>query len=378
MLFLVAIGIMLGVVVYNERTVRELRESSRRYLTLKIERYRELLTRGEDEALDDYLREMATRDFPLIVADAQGIPVTWSGLESLDKLPHKQAMEEAQRLMHNWERRGNRPVEVVIPEFDLRYLFYYGDNPAIKKLRWLPWIEAILVGGLVLVGYVGFVSIKRNEERAVWVGLARETAHQLGTPISALLGWLENLTENEATAQLAHEMGRDLERLKVIINRFQQIGSQPKLERLPLRPVVERVSEYLQRRLPAVVGSRIEIVIDLPSELTAWVNPVLWEWAMENILRNSAEAMKGRKGQIVVKGWSSKKKVIVDVIDQGVGIPRRQWKEIFRSGYTTKERGWGLGLSLARRIIEDFHKGYIYVHSSDPQSGTVMRTILRG
>lgn len=375
-LFLLAIGILLGIVVYNEQMMRQLRELSRRYLTLKVERYRELLTRGEDEALDHYLREMATRDFPLIVADAQHNPISWSGISSLENLPLPDAQREAQRMMKIWMRQGNRPVEVNLSEFGLTLFFYYGDSPVVSKLRVLPWIEAFLAGGLILIGYFGFITIKRGEERAVWVGLARETAHQMGTPLTALLGWHQILKENEGTRKLAEELERDLERMKVVVERFQQIGSEPQLVRTTLNPWIERAVEYLQSRLPVVLGNRIDIQMQIPPELGAKISPILFEWVLENIIRNAAEAMKGKEGKILIRAKAEKKKVIIEVEDEGVGIPRRRWREVFRSGYSTKERGWGLGLSLAKRIIEDFHRGRIEVAESEPLRGTVMRITL--
>ncbi|MFN3822087.1 MAG: sensor histidine kinase, partial [bacterium] len=311
-----------------------------------------------------------------IVADAHHKPLSWSGISSLENLSLPDAQREAQRMMKSWMRQGNLPVEVNLSEFGITYYFYYGDSPAVSKLRILPWIEAFLAGGLILIGYFGFIAIKRGEERAVWIGLARETAHQLGTPLTALLGWHQILKENEGTRNLAEEMERDLERMKMVVERFQQIGSEPQLVRTVLNPWIERAVEYLQNRFPVVLGNRIDIQKQVPPELNAKVSPILFEWVLENLIRNAAEAMKGKEGKILIRAKTERKKVIIEVEDEGVGIPRRRWREIFRSGFSTKERGWGLGLSLAKRIIEDFHRGRIEVAESEPNRGTVMRITL--
>ncbi|MBM3328208.1 MAG: HAMP domain-containing histidine kinase [Calditrichaeota bacterium] len=377
-MFAAAVAIVLGVLYYTDRMVNDLRESSRRYLTLKVERFKSLFTAGDDAALNAYLSEMATKDFPLIVADGQGLPMSWSGVPELEALPYDAARLRAADYQREWLSAGNQPVEIAIPEFNLTFYFCYGDTPQIIRLRLLPYIEVALVGGLILIGYIGFVSIKKGEERSVWVGMARETAHQLGTPLTSLYGWVELLGERGGDPAMKEEMARDLERLRTVAERFNQIGSSAPLTRTALKPVVESAANYIRRRLPETAGNQVAITVEVPADLQAAVNPMLFEWVIENLVKNGAEAMKGRSGALKVIGSKPGRRVAIDVSDEGVGLPRRLHREIFRPGYTTKPRGWGLGLSLSRRIIEDFHRGRIFVAESAPDRGTTIRVLISG
>ncbi len=376
-LFALAVIILLGVLLYTDRIANDLRETSRRYLTLKVERYKQLFLQGDDAALEAYLNEMSTKDFPLIVADSNHIPISWSGLPELENQPDDIARNLAIKHQKEWLTSGNKPVAIEIPEFNLKYYFYYGDTPQIRRLRNLPWIELVLFGGLILIGYIGFVNIKKNEERSVWIGMARETAHQLGTPLTSLYGWLELLTERPDDNTLQIEMKRDLERLRSVAERFNQISSTAPLSKTHLRPLVANVAGYIQRRLPDITEKQIHIKLDIPDDITALINPTLFEWVVENLVKNAAESMKGKTGSITIKAISKNKRTLIDVIDEGTGIPRRYWKDIFRPGWTTKKRGWGLGLSLSKRIITDIHRGHIYVLESSLNKGTCIRMTLK-
>ncbi|MBM3327064.1 MAG: hypothetical protein FJY65_08830 [Calditrichaeota bacterium] len=380
-LFALAVAILFGVLLYTNRLVNDLRETSRRYLTLKVERYKQLFSQGDDAALEAYLTEMTTKDFPLIVADVNRLPISWSGLPELEALPDDAAKTRALEYQKAWLKSGNEPVAIDIPEFGLVYYFYYGDTPQIRRLRYLPWIELVLVGGLIFIGYIGFVNIKKSEERSVWVGMARETAHQLGTPLTSLFGWLELLSESSevdvcSRTSLQSEMKRDLERLRSVAERFNQIGSTAALTPIRLKSIVAGAAEYVQRRVPGAAGRQIQIVVDMSDELTAKINPTLFEWVVENLVKNGAEAMKGKTGAVIIRGEQKNKKIIVDVSDEGAGVQRRYWKDMFRPGWTTKPRGWGLGLSLARRIICDIHRGRIFFIESSIDKGTTIRMIL--
>ena len=377
LLFAAAVAIIAGVVLYTDRTVSELRDTSRRHLTLKVERFKMLFLKGDDAELDLYLQEMAAKDFPLIVADSTGNPLSWSGLPELDKLPGELWQTRAQAYQRTWVAQGNKPLLLEIPEYGLKYYYYYGDSDQIRRLRLMPWVEVAVVGGLVLIGYLGFVSIKRSEEWFVWVGMARETAHQLGTPLSSLLGWVELLEERPDDPELRREIVRDLERLKTVADRFNRIGSRPPLEAQPLKSIVDDAVAYISRRLPNLKESRVDTVIHVPDQLSAPVDRTLLTWVLENLMKNGIEALRGEAGSITVTATQRARWLFLDVSDSGCGIPRRLWRNVFRPGYTTKERGWGLGLSLARRIITDVHRGKIFVLNSVPDEGTTMRIQLR-
>ncbi len=377
-LFILAVGTLLATVIYTDKLVGEMRANSRKLVTLKVERLKSLFEWGDDAALEKYLVEMSSKDFPLIVADSTGVPSSWSGLPDLDSLSYGLAQLKAADYQTAWLKQGNEPVELTLPEHGLKYFYYYGDTHQIKKLRILPWIEAIIVGCLVLIGYLGFMSIKKSEERSVWVGMARETAHQLGTPLTSLYGWIELLAERPADPALRGEIERDLERLKTVAERFNQIGTNSPLALKPLLPAVEEAAAYIRRRIPQSVGVAVTIDTDLEEGLTARYNSTLLGWVLENLLKNSIEAMKGQAGAVSVKGYKRGDAIILDVADSGAGIPRNRWKDIFRPGYTTKTRGWGLGLSLTKRIVEDTHHGKIFVVDSQEGKGTTIRVVLKG
>lgn len=363
--------------IYTDKLVGEMRANSRKLVTLKVERLKSLFEWGNDAALEKYLVEMASKDFPLIVADSTGVPTSWSGLPELDSLPYGLAQLQAADYQNDWLKQGNEPVELILPEHGLKFFYYYGDTSQIMRLRILPWIEAIIVGCLVLIGYVGFMSIKKSEERSVWVGMARETAHQLGTPLTSLYGWIELLSERPADPALRGEIERDLERLKTVAERFNQIGSNAPLTDKPLVTVVNEAAAYIRRRIPQSVGVAVMIKTDIEEGLMARYNPTLFGWVLENLLKNSIEAMKGQAGTVLVKGYRRNDLIFLDVTDSGMGIPRKRWKDIFRPGYTTKSRGWGLGLSLTKRIVEDMHSGKISVVESTEGKGTTIRIQLK-
>jgi signal transduction histidine kinase len=377
-LFVTAVGMLMSVFIYTDRIVMELRQSSRDHLTLQVERFRHLFVHGDDEELDVYLHDMATKDFPLIVADENHRPTSWSGLPELDDIPIDDAHQKAIAIMADWVNSGNLPLPIEIPEYGFTMYFYYGDSAQINRLQNLPWIEGLMVGGLILIGYLGFVAIKRSEERSVWVGMARETAHQMGTPLTSLMGWIELLVDKPDDPQIPIEMQHDIERLKDVAERFNRIGSTSSTKSISLNTSIESAVEYIRHRLPQLSQGEVKILLNLPPDFTAKANRHLLGWVFENLLRNGVEALQGEGGIISVTGKVRGKRVIIDVKDQGVEISRRHWRDIFRPGYSTKKRGWGLGLSLAKRIIEDVHKGKISVHESRIDKGTTIRVQLIG
>ena len=253
---------------------------------------------------------------------------------------------------------------------------YYDESALIQELRVFPWLHFLFVGLFVLVGYLGFSYVRRSEQSSLWMGMAREAAHQLGTPLSSLMGWIQmlrtpDLTE-EQREEAVDEIENDVKRLRRIANRFSDIGSQPKLERQNLVPVVVQTASYIRRRLPHR-GQKIELTVDLPPSLKVEMNEELFAWVMENLLKNALDAIEEDEGRIVVSGGKQNGRVFVEVEDTGAGIERRQWGTIFRPGYSTKQRGWGLGLSLARRVVETYHDGTLELAESSVGEGSTFR-----
>jgi NtrC-family two-component system sensor histidine kinase KinB len=235
-----------------------------------------------------------------------------------------------------------------------------------------------VVALFILIGYAGFSSIKKSEERMIWVGMAKETAHQLGTPLSSLIGWIEYLKNSPGKFnQVVPDFEKDLNRLQTVANRFSKIGSVPDLENENLKDIITEVIGYFQRRLPGGEG-KVEIGQRINAKIPALLlNRDLFSWVIENLLKNAADALESQGGQIhITADFLNEKQVYIDVQDNGKGVIPREKKNIFKPGYSTKKRGWGLGLSLAKRIIEDYHGGSIQLKESQPRGGATFRIIL--
>jgi hypothetical protein len=237
-------------------------------------------------------------------------------------------------------------------------------------------LEIALAAVFIFVAYVGFSYIKRTEQSNIWVGMARETAHQLGTPLSSMSGWLERAgTERTNPAMLMEslqEMEHDVERLNKVAARFSKIGSHPDFKDENLPEVIDGVIRYFNKRLPRS-GKKVDLLILTPGEFRAKINRELFEWVVENLIKNALDAMEGASGSISFRIAQAQGKTTIDVTDTGKGIDPKFHREIFRPGFSTKKRGWGLGLSLSKRIIEDYHKGRLFVKQSSPGAGTTFR-----
>ncbi len=268
----------------------------------------------------------------------------------------------------------NLPIHFQYIWSDKGYTLYYGNSILLERLRWIPYMQIVVALLFLLMGYIAFRNARQKEQNLVWVGLAKETAHQLGTPISSLIGWVEYLREQNVEADVLEEMSRDLTQLTKVTDRFSKIGSDTTLSNANVNEVVERVVHYFLGRISR--GVAIEHNGFAISPLYANINIVLIEWVVENLIKNAIDALQG-SGTILVNMSSTENYVMIDVSDSGRGIPKNSWKKIFEPGYTTKVRGWGLGLSLSRRVIEEYHDGNIRVVSSAVGVGTTIRITLK-
>jgi len=264
-------------------------------------------------------------------------------------------------------------IDLAIGPYHLVQVVHYGESSLVRQLRLFPTIQLSFFALFVFIGYMGFSNVRRNEQSNLWVGMAKEAAHQLGTPISSMLGWIEmlRLKGGETSQRVASELERDVKRLERVASRFSKIGSRPVLEETALGPVIESVRDYMAQRISADVGPRLSA--DIPEDLRVPLNVELFEWVIENLLKNSLDAIEGDHGRIDVTARREGQWVLVDVIDNGKGIELVNSKNIFRPGYSTKQRGWGLGLSLAKRIVEDYHGGVLTLVASKPGEGTTFR-----
>ena len=318
-------------------------------------------------------------NFPVVITDETGQPQLWKavGVPPEDNRPA--ALEKVREVVRQLDVE-NPPYPFQIPKIGSRVL-HYGDPPLVKRLSWLPWVALCVTVLFVGLGYAGFRHIKNSEQRSIWVGMARETAHQLGTPLSSLYGWIELMKSELETSpeqdrekaerrfdQIVTEMEKDTSRLNKIASRFSQIGSTPELRLGDLNEVVSEIVAYLRNRLPRDV--QIE---QTAGEVPALpMNRELLEWALENLFKNAADAIEGKGGRIEVSTQVRQDGGWIDILirDDGKGIPSHLVKQVFMPGYSTKKRGWGLGLTFVKRIVEDYHRGKISVRESIVGGGT--------
>lgn len=257
------------------------------------------------------------------------------------------------------------------------HLMYFGTSTLIQKLRLFPYIQLALIGTFLVVGIFGINQARRAEQNRVWVGMAKETAHQLGTPISAIMGWIEHLNmsypDNPELMEVSNELNKDVQRLEMVANRFSKIGATPELFPTNIYAELDQCRQYMQNRAPRKVS--FDFPTDAEGNLLVAINPLLFDWVIENLLRNALDAMDG-KGKISSRVTEQDGQVLIDITDTGKGMSARNARRVFDPGFTTKKRGWGLGLSLVKRIIEEYHQGKIVVWHSEPGKGTTFRITL--
>ena len=323
-------------------------------------------------------------DFPIILTDKEyktadvfiNLDLDTSGLSYREK--NNLMVSEAKKMAGI-----NPPIKVTI--YDTLILRYvnYGQSSLITQLKYFPIVEFFIGSLFVLLGYIGFSYIKKTEQSNIWVGLSRETAHQLGTPLSSLMGWIEILKniepKTEELNEITIDIEKDIEKLSKIANRFSKIGSKPELTDENIYELIKNVIAYYEKRIPSLItidgkkSKKVQVKLNSPKDVFAKINRDLFEWVIENLLKNGLDAIDKPVGSIVFTISVKEKEICIDVNDNGKGVDKISKKDIFRPGYSTKKRGWGLGLSLSKRIIEDYHKGKLFVHESIPGQGTTFR-----
>jgi len=378
---------------YMETAVQRMRQQTANILKFYANLHGSLASEKElpPKILKLIFDEIITQtDIPIINTDSNKNPEYWEGIEvdPSDKSP--EAIESVRKIVKNLEGEIEPiPITYKDPltekETILGYL-YYGDSKLISQLRILPYIEIAAVNIFILIGLLGsylvFKSIKQSEQRSIWVGMAKETAHQLGTPLSSLMGWLEIIKSNEHECELTRktigEMEKDVNRLYKVADRFSQIGSKADLVEQDVRPILNDVVAYIKRRLPHM-QKKVKIVEDYEPVPPIPLNRSLFEWVIENLLKNSIDAIKTDNGHIIIKlrpHQTNASQICLDIQDNGIGIQAINKNIIFTPGYSTKKRGWGLGLNLAQRIVEEYHHGKLFIKDTRIGEGTTMRIVL--
>lgn len=305
---------------------------------------------------------------PVILADSSGTVLSHNNIE----LPNADTDNYLAGVLNDMKSKGNI-IEIDLGGSEKQFL-YFDDSILLHELSWFPIIQLIIVSVFILVAYMAFSGARRAEQDQVWVGMAKETAHQLGTPTSSLLAWIDLLKLKTTDLPMIEEMGKDVSRLKTIADRFSKIGARPDLEPSDLGHLISEMIGYLKIRM----SSHVSFVLDnrLPEDLWVSLNPVLFEWVVENLCKNAIDAMEG-KGTLTLALSQNKKHVWLDVRDTGKGMPQKMFKTVFEPGFTTKQRGWGLGLTLVKRIVEQYHHGKVFVAESQLGKGTTFRVVLK-
>jgi K+-sensing histidine kinase KdpD len=381
-LVLVAFGIVIGLLFYTQKVVEQLQAKEREVADLYAKSLEYIA--NEKTVAGDYsfiFNEIIRAiDFPIILTDPSNNPLPqYSKTVRNVPLDTTLSVAEQEKYLRKYIAKMDAkypPVKVTFQDSIVLQYVHYDESYLITELRWLPYIEIAIAGLFMLMGYIGFSYIKRSEQSSIWVGLAKETAHQLGTPLSSLLGWVELMkmhsTGNQKLEATAAEMELDLQRLNKIAARFSKIGSKPDLREENLNDLINSVIKYFEKRIPQT-GKHISLSLNAMTTYTARINRELFEWVLENLVKNALDAIEGPQGRINFVISQKNSAVYIDVSDTGKGIEAKHRQEVFRPGYSTKQRGWGLGLSLSRRIVEDYHRGKLSLRESSSRRGTTFR-----
>jgi signal transduction histidine kinase len=304
---------------------------------------------------------------PVILTDSSGNIL---GHKNLDSLKSEDPAYMQRQLEH--AKLENESLVINLGPDEKQYL-HYRDSILLRTLIYFPYVQLGVIILFILVSYIAFSISRTAEQNEVWTGMSKETAHQLGTPISSLLGWMEILKQSDLAPETVAELQKDANRLEKITDRFSKIGSKPTLVESNLSNILSGSLDYIRTRGPA----NIEYLLDIPDQpIKVFLNETLFEWVIENLCKNATDAI-GEKGRVILHAVETDSHVIIDVEDTGKGIASSKFKTIFKPGFTTKKRGWGLGLSLSKRIVETYHNGRIFVLSSDPGESTIIRVMLR-
>lgn len=378
---IISVGVVLMFLYISNHLVKDLSEQERDRMQIWADATKELVNIGNTAAEDttgialdvdvDFLLSIIERNrtIPVLLVDDKGNILDNRNFDLPDDTNaeseiNKTFLEEKLKDLRN----SSNVIVIDISEGNRQYL-YYEDSKLLRSLSYYPYVQILVMLAFVAIVYFAVLSTKKAEQNKVWVGLSKETAHQLGTPISSLMAWMELLESLGVDAETVGEMNKDVQRLSTIASRFSKIGSKPQMEQNNLNETVYRSSSYMSSR----ISSRIDLTRNLSKDpLPVLLSAPLFEWVMENLIKNAVDAMEG-SGSITVTTGREKGMAFVEVTDTGKGISRKNFKTIFNPGYTTKKRGWGLGLTLAKRIIEQYHLGKIYVRASEPGVGTTFR-----
>jgi len=382
-LVIIAVLITIGTLYYTQTLVNKLQEKERQIVELYAKGIEYLANTTNPDVDITFLFDNIIKpiDFPLIQSDADNKVYSRTDIRNIEidtSFTPEQFKKFIDKTIAEMDAT-NPPIEVKY-EGTIINKIHYGDSELIKQLRYYPYVQLLIAAMFIVIGYIGFSSIKRSEQSNIWVGMAKETAHQFGTPISSLMGWLEMLKINyhqpDKVLDITEEISDDVEKLNKITYRFSKIGAKPELVKKNVIDEIKQVTNYFERRLPQT-GKTVELKISGDEHASAQINSELFGWVIENLIKNALDAIEGTNGKIEISVRDARSHSEIEVADSGKGIEMKRRKDVFRPGYSTKKRGWGLGLSLSKRIIEGYHGGKIFVKSSKPGEGTTFKIILK-
>ena len=374
-LFILGITMVIGLLAYTQILVNQLRKDNRSIVRLYAGMIANIVQDENDTNLDYIVENIIQKvKVPVIQTDTEHNPQMWKNLpESVVTI------KEINKFMKAIDDY-NLPIPLTykddtVGEINFGYL-HYGDSAIVQKLQLWSYVQIVAIGLFIFLGFSGFSFIRNNEKKHIWVGMARETAHQLGTPVSALMGWVDWLKEHpEKIDEVVPEMEIDLQRLEQIGRRFSKMGTKSDFEEFDLSERIERIVDYLNRRLPSL-GKKVELRNDIHPGIIILANGSLLAWSIENIIRNGIDAIEREDGKVSIFLRKYDDDIKIRIQDNGRGIPKKDWKNIFRPGFSTKQAGWGLGLSLSSRIIEDIHGGQLKVLESSNVTGSILEISL--
>jgi len=367
---LLIVAILIGILslLYTNRLINKLSIEERKKVELWAEGMKRLTETDNPNQDYNFIFKVIENNetIPVIVVDSTDEIIFYRNLDSL-----KAKNPEYLKSILSEMKKDKEPIKIKISE-NYYQTIYYEDSVLLKQLFYYPFIELFVIFLFIFVAYLAFSSTRKAEQNQVWVGMSKETAHQLGTPISSLLAMIELLKLKNTEPQLIDEINKDVKRLEKITERFSKIGATPKLENNNITETLTNSINYIKTRS----SKKIKFVFDKTDEIIIPHNIPLFEWVIENLCKNSIDAMNG-EGEIKITVTDNYQHIYIDICDTGKGVPKSKFKAVFNPGYTTKKRGWGLGLSLTKRIIENYHKGKIFIKSSEINKGTCFRIVLK-
>ncbi|HEX7848014.1 MAG TPA: HAMP domain-containing sensor histidine kinase [Chitinophagaceae bacterium] len=369
-LAIIAISIVTGTIFYSRYLAHKIAKDEKKKVEQWIEASNSILDPSIADTRLPFKIVSENDDIPIIQTNEKDSVIEHKNLDSVKSLN----VSFVEKKMKEFKSQ-NPPIEWVDPRDPTkRNRYYYGESKLLKEVRYYPLVQLFIVTLFIIVTLLALRSSYRSVQNQVWAGMAKETAHQLGTPVSSLEGWVEMLKERPENQKIVQELEKDVGRLRLVSDRFGKIGSSPQLEELDIVKQISSMVDYIKKRSPGTV--RFSLNTNGASSIPAKISAPLFDWVIENLLKNALDAMEG-KGSISISIQNAENMVIVDVTDTGKGIASQNIGQVFKPGFTTKKRGWGLGLSLSKRIIQQYHKGQIFVKQSEVGKGTTFRIVLK-